>query len=253
MQMVPVIKDYPTPPSLHPGTLIAKEVLASLSTAILFPFGLRKPKRKTPRLADQRTIVFVHGYLSNPSCFLPLSLYLRTRGHSACLSYSYSGEQGVEQAAIGLKSFLRRHVRGGEIDLVCHSLGGLVARVYIQELGGSRRVRSVVTLGTPHRGTYNAYWLWSRVGRELRPDSLLLKRLSDSPRSHLKPCHALSIIAGSDNIILPRVFGKGSEEVLYVPQVGHMGLLYSLKVFQGVNGFLRKLNNGQEIEALKTV
>ena len=153
MQMVPVIKDYSTPPNLHPGTLIAKEVIASLSTALLFPFGLRRPHRKTPRLADQRTIVFVHGYLSNPSCFLPLSLYLRARGHSAYLSYSYSGEQGVEQAAIGLKSFLRRHVRGGEIDLVCHSLGGLVARVYLQELGGSRRVRSIVTLGTPHRGT----------------------------------------------------------------------------------------------------
>lgn len=43
----------------------------------------------------------------------------------------------MERAAIALRDYLRQHVRGGRIDLVCHCLGGLVARVYLQQLGES--------------------------------------------------------------------------------------------------------------------
>ncbi len=39
------------------------------------------------------------------------------------------------------------------IDLIAHSLGGLDARYALAHLGLSRRVRSLVTIGTPHRGT----------------------------------------------------------------------------------------------------
>lgn len=213
--------------------LIGREMLAGVSTVLLYPFGMGKSKRRTARTSEQRTTVFIHGYLANPSCFLPLSLYMRAHGHHPTMSYNYPSSMGIEQAAIGLRDFLRRHVRGGRVDLVCHSMGGLVARVYLQELGGARRVDSCVTLGTPHRGTYNAYWLWSRVGKELRPDSKLLARLEES-KDEAKNVRFLSIIAGSDNMVIPRVFGQGSEEILHVPHLGHMGLLYSPIVFQKV-------------------
>jgi triacylglycerol lipase len=39
------------------------------------------------------------------------------------------------------------------IDLIAHSLGGLDARYALAHLGLARRVRSLVTIGTPHRGT----------------------------------------------------------------------------------------------------
>lgn len=41
----------------------------------------------------------------------------------------------------------------GRIDLIAHSLGGLDARYALAHLGLARRVRSLVTVGTPHRGT----------------------------------------------------------------------------------------------------
>lgn len=41
----------------------------------------------------------------------------------------------------------------GKIDIVAHSMGGIIARLYIQEFGGSARVHTLVTLGTPHRGS----------------------------------------------------------------------------------------------------
>ncbi|HEU4729322.1 MAG TPA: alpha/beta fold hydrolase, partial [Kofleriaceae bacterium] len=39
------------------------------------------------------------------------------------------------------------------IDLIAHSLGGLDARYALSHLGLARRVRSLVTVGTPHRGS----------------------------------------------------------------------------------------------------
>ena len=228
--------DFP-PSDRHPAAVVITEVVATVVSLLLYPFGIRNHKKRTPRKSTQRTIVFVHGYLGNPSSFLPLSIYLKARGHKSILYYKYPSDVGIEQAAIGLRSYLKKNVRGGRVDLVCHSLGGLVAKVYLQELGGRRRVDSCVTLGTPHSGTYNAYWLWSRVGQELRPDSKLLARIAagEAKSSNVRN---LSIVAGSDNIVIPRVFAKGTQNVVHIPHVGHMGMLFTPAVFKSVGDFL---------------
>jgi len=225
------LQDFPVTDE-RAARIIGRELLALLGASLLFPFGLRRSPRRTPRRAEQRTVVLVHGYLANRGPLLPLAAYLHARGHKQILAYEYSGAAGVEQAAIGLRKFLRTHVRGGRIDLVCHSLGGLVARVYLQQLGGARRVDRCITLGTPHRGTYNAYWVASRIGRELRPDSPLLARL-DSSRPAAAGVRFASIVAGSDNIVIPRVFSS-TDSVVHVPGLGHLGLLFSPTAFRAV-------------------
>jgi triacylglycerol lipase len=212
--------------------VVGRELLALAAASLLYPLGLWRSRKRTPRRAEQRTLVLVPGYLANRSALLPLAGYLRTRGHKQILAYEYSASAGIEQAAIGLRRFLRERVRGGRIDLVCHSLGGLVARVYLQQLGGARRVDRCITLGTPHRGTYNAYWLASRVGRELRPDSPFLARL-DASRARAERVRFASIVAGSDNIVIPRVFSS-NDAVVHVPGLGHMGLLFSPTALRAV-------------------
>lgn len=46
-----------------------------------------------------------------------------------------------------------------KISIIGHSKGGLIGRYYIKRLGGSRRVKALVTLGTPHSGNP-----WALVG-----------------------------------------------------------------------------------------
>jgi len=226
-----MIRDYP--PSAAPTwRLIAQEALALLGIGALYPFGLAQSDPPTPRRREQRTVVLVHGYLSSRSALLPLAQYLRLRGLGPVLSFDYASSAGVEPAAVALRQYLRRHVRGGRIDLVCHSLGGLVARLYLQELGGARRVDRCITLGTPHSGTYNAYWLWSRIGRELRPDSALVERLEAS-RAAAASVDFLSIVAGSDSLVIPRVFARHEREV-HVPDVGHLAMLFAPGVLSRV-------------------
>ncbi len=224
-------QDYPA--STQPTwRLVAQEALGITASAVLFPFGISQARGRTPRKRDQRTTVLVHGYLSNRSALFPLAAYLRLQGIDQVLSFNYDSAAGVDQGALALREFLRRHVRGGRIDLVCHSLGGLVARVYIQDLGGSRRVDRCITLGTPHRGTYGSYWVWSRVGHELRPDSSLLSRLQAS-RPNAARVHFTSLIAGSDNLVVPRVFAAHEDEV-HLADLGHVSMLFSPRTLQAV-------------------
>jgi len=42
--------------------------------------------------------------------------------------------------------------RDAKVVFICHSMGGLVARWYLDRLGGAEIARVLVTLGTPHRG-----------------------------------------------------------------------------------------------------
>lgn len=222
-----MLRDFP--PSSQPVWRLAlQETLAFAATGLLMPFGTSAPRWRTERRREQRTVVLVHGYLSNRAAMFPLAGWLRLRGFDQVLTFNYRSSQGVERAARELREFLRRQVRGGRIDLVCHSLGGLVARVYLQELGGARRVDRCVTLGTPHAGTYNAYWLTSRVGSELRPDSLVLRRLRRS-RARASSVRFTSIVAGSDNLVIPRIFAR-HERVVHVPDLGHVAMLFSPSV-----------------------
>ena len=217
--------------------LITQETLAFAATALLHPFGLwrRRPK-PTPRLRRQRTVVFIHGYLCNPSIFFPMQGYLRHRQVGRLMSFGYPSTQGVERGAVALRRFLKAHVRGGDVDLVCHSLGGLVARCYLQELGGARRVDRCITLGTPHQGTYNAYWLAGRVGREMRPGSTVLRRLHES-RDAGRGVRYLSVIGGADNLVIPRLSARHEQEVL-LPDLGHMAMMFSPAVYRLVGDCL---------------
>lgn len=224
-------RDFPTSerPALQ---LVAREVGALALFSLLHPFGWRAQRKRTARRAEQRTVVLVHGYGGNRTTFLPLRAYLRAHGVRQMLSFDYRASGGIEAAARGLRDYLRQSVRGGRVDLVCHSLGGLVARVYLEQLGGARRVDRCISLGTPHRGTYNAYWLASRVGRELRPDSALLERLAASAARPSRVQYT-SIVAGADNVVIPRVFAADGD-VVHVPDVGHLGMLFSPGVFRAV-------------------
>lgn len=226
-----MIIDY-KPSDKKSRVLIVKELLAGASLGLLYPFGFGKSDRRTARRKDQRTVVMMHGYMGNRSTLYPMAAYLRFRGIKNILFYDYSSNQGVEQAAIHFRKYLKKHVKGGRVDLVCHSMGGVIARAYIQLLGGGRRIDRCVTLGTPHKGTYNAYWMPTRVGTDLRPDSKLFQRLEK-----FQECRAdvqtFSIVGGSDNIVLPRVFGS-HEKTIVVPDTGHLGMLVSKRVMAEV-------------------
>jgi len=68
-----------------------------------------------------------------------------------------------------------------KIDLVGFSMGALVARAYVQRLGGRTRVRRFVSLSGPHAGTVTARLSSTPGAVDMRPDSALLRDLAADP------------------------------------------------------------------------
>lgn len=139
-----------------------------------------EPPARLP--AAERPVVLLHGFIDNRSVFVLLRRTLARHGRRHLASLNYSPLTRDLRTAAEL---LGRHVeevcaRTGqrEVDIVGHSLGGLIARYYVQRLGGDRRVRTLVTLGTPHGGTAVAPGAGIHpIVRQMRGGSALIEEL----------------------------------------------------------------------------
>src|SRR5690606_19880004 len=67
---------------------------------------------------------------------------------------------------------------GREPVLICHSMGGLAARAWLRACAGDGRVQSVVTLGTPHRGTWAGRFSRAVNGQQMALDGDWVGKLS---------------------------------------------------------------------------
>jgi len=216
---------------------IILEALSAAAHGLMFGFGYLPSRHRPKRARDIRTLVFVHGLWASRASFFPLQGYLRVFRHSRQLSLNYRTSGSIEQVALELKRSIDSQVRGGRIDLVCHSLGGLVARYYLQQLGGARRVDRLVTLATPHRGTHASVYIPTRIVSDLRPGSAFLRSLDALPAP--ENVRSLSISAGRDLIVLPaeHAFAPFGEKLAF-DDLGHLDLLLSPRVFEAVQSFL---------------
>ncbi|MFE5797561.1 esterase/lipase family protein [Streptomyces sp. NPDC056503] len=131
-----------------------------------------------------RPVVLLHGFGDNRSVFLLLrrTLARHGRAHVASLNYSpLTWDLRTAAEALGRRiDAVRERTGRAEVDLVGHSLGGLIARYYVQRLGGDARVRTLVTLGTPHTGTAVGSPLADAhpLVRQMRPGSEVLRELA---------------------------------------------------------------------------
>ncbi|MFF4317260.1 esterase/lipase family protein [Streptomyces sp. NPDC001568] len=127
-------------------------------------------------------VLLLHGFTDNRSVFVLLRRALGADGLRRVETYNYS--PFTRDLRVTARHLARRVEelceRSGQdrVDLVGHSLGGLVARYYVQRLGGDARVRTLVTLGTPHAGTRVAPFMDAHpLVRQMRPESEVLTEL----------------------------------------------------------------------------
>jgi pimeloyl-ACP methyl ester carboxylesterase len=127
-------------------------------------------------------IVLLHGWVDNRSIFTVLRRHLRRRGFGRVVTMNYSVlTHDVPRAAARLGALVEAlcDETGYErVHVVGHSMGGLVARYYVQRLGGDARVHTLATLGTPHAGTRAARLFAGRAVAQLRPGSPVLRELA---------------------------------------------------------------------------
>jgi pimeloyl-ACP methyl ester carboxylesterase len=194
------------------------------------PPGVRALFAADP-LAARIPVVLVHGLIDNRSIFTVMRRSLRRRGFAHVCSWNYSPL--LTDVARGARD-LGQHIEGichqtghDRVHVVGHSLGGLIARYYVQRLAGDERIESLVTLGTPHQGTVLAHVLPTPLVRQLRPGSPVLRELDEPAPGCRTPVTA--IYSDLDQVVLPTASGRCehpdlSTRNVLVRGVGHMSL-----------------------------
>jgi triacylglycerol lipase len=180
--------------------------------------------------ASGTPILLVHGMVDNRSIFTVLRRALRRRGFRRVLAINYSPlTSDVRLAATNLATRVEEicaETGFERIHLIGHSMGGLVARYYVQRLAGDARVHTLVTLGTPHGGTQPARLIPHRLARQLRPDSDLVAELCEPAACATR---FVAVWSDLDQMMVPKRAARiehpdlDARNVL-VRGVGHMSL-----------------------------
>ncbi|MEQ3550639.1 alpha/beta fold hydrolase [Pseudonocardia nematodicida] len=176
-------------------------------------------------------ILLIHGIMDNRSAFTVFAHALRRRGFGAVHAINYSVLTGdVRSAAEELHAHVERlrETSGADrVHLVGHSLGGVIARYYVQRMGGDAVVDTLVTLGAPHSGSNLALLAPTALARQLRPGSPLLREL-DEPAPGCRT-RFLVVWSRMDEVIVPQRNARIRHPDLDVRElafddVGHLAL-----------------------------
>lgn len=156
----------------------------------------------TPRIEK---VVLVHGIFENGQAFTKLRNRLERHGIDCFVPElkPMDARDGVDQLAHKLKSGIdQRFGKEAKLSIISFSMGGLVSRYYLQNLGGAERCQTLVTISTPHHGTKTAYFYFGEGARQMRPKSNFLRQLQETEDS-LKGIDILSYRTPLDLMILP--------------------------------------------------
>ena len=188
-----------------------------------------------------RPIVVLHGYVMNRANYVPMVRRLSRAGLGPIYGFEYWTLGKIPSAARRLSEFVEqvRAEHGADsVDLIGHSLGGIVGRYYAQILDANQRVRHLITIGSPHGGTAVAWAGFGRMRVELKPGSALLRQLYDAAiPDHL---HMTAIWSRADPLVPgPRSARvSGTDELVY-DDLGHLSMLTSRRVAQDIIERLR--------------
>ncbi|CAO5148552.1 triacylglycerol lipase [Frankia sp. AiPs1] len=246
---------------------LAVEAACLMTHLALYPTGVLRGRRDTDldggyalqRLAplerglwvhapDAATtpVLLVHGLIDNRSVFARLRRHLCRRGFRRVVPVQLPlRTASVEDGARVLARMVAR-IAGddGHVNVIAHSLGGLIARYYVQRMGGDRQVDTLITLASPHGGTRLAELVPRPLPypllRQLRPDSSLIAELAEpAPGCRTR---IIAVAAALDTVVRPAQATVHHPDLdvvnLTVPGLGHQSLAFSGAVAHQVTTWL---------------
>ncbi len=224
--------------------VVMAEYLATVWVAVMIPFRFMRPAPTRLRLYPDRVpVVLLPGYLENR-----LTLWLLKHRLERVLSVPVRALKPVRYFT-GLETLARDYRRQIEdwmqelgarkVDIVGHSMGGLLAR-YLAESGQLEgRIRTVVTIAAPHLGSALAVFGLSRSMRQMRRGSAFLEKLNAGTAP--AAVRLVGISSTHDNMILPwncALSPRGDNFIIRYR--GHLTLIMSGEVVRLIAQELRQ-------------
>ncbi|MCE7987764.1 MAG: lipase [Caldilinea sp. CFX5] len=149
--------------------------------------------------------VVVPGFGDNISVLQGLVRFLHQQGIAA---YAISpqpsdGTLAIDKLAQQLAATIAEcFPADAQLNLVGFSMGGLICRCYVQQFGSLGRTARLITIATPHQGTWTAYTYNRPACIQMRPGSRFLAELNRD-LADLQRLQFTSIWTPFDLTILP--------------------------------------------------
>lgn len=216
--------------------LLIQETACLLLTVVMRPLGWAATRVPEAGQSDRPPVILLHGLFQNRGCLFWLQFRLRSAGYLQTMSISTPPWRDIETLTEILAKKvdeLRIRLKVDKVVLVGHSMGGMIARNYIQNRGGAANVYGVVTLGSPHHGSKLAPFAISPMGKTLLPGCEFLVKFNSMPWP--EQARAISIYTRYDNIVLPAESAKMTgAQVVELDGMGHTSLLFHPRSLQAV-------------------
>ena len=234
---------------LQVGRAVVRDVLTNLRLG-------NQVEKTTDFNACKQPILLLYGFASTRRALRIIELRLRRRTNRCVFSINLGGYKDTLNTAgiVGLAKLVDEKVESlcrrygiESIDIVAHSKGGLIARYYVKRLNGARRVRHLVTLATPHRGTWASFaaipllgW-FARSVYQMTPVSPFIRQLQKGAwPSNVQLTSIYSTadwVAPPSRCSLELLPGEPTHNV-QLDSVNHSAMLYSKAVFEHIVGGL---------------
>jgi pimeloyl-ACP methyl ester carboxylesterase len=241
---VPTLREY-----------LRETFLTSITQPLMplyYVYGDRMGSGGAGRDSTPVPIVFVHGYMQNRVGFVGLARLLAQRGLGPMYALNYPWWSSISKNAKRLEDYVARvcrETKSPAVDLVCHSMGGLVAMEMMRNTAKKEhlKVRRCVTIATPHAGIA---WRGPILGFEatsLRRGSKLLEAHS----GYTVAVPTLSVYSSHDNIVHPKEtssLAKRGGQDFEIANMAHFSILFSPVVADEIVTFLSKPDRAPEIQ-----
>lgn len=214
--------------------------------------------------AAKDPVVVVPGFTTGPIVsvgYYPLVERLRNQGYDVTLlvypDYGLGDINDNAQRLADTVAQVRSRTGASKVDLVAHSMGGLVSRTYVKNLGGSNRVDSLIMMGTPNYGTNLAniaqfFFGGSCIGitacQQMAAGSSFLNALNAGDDT-IGNVRYTSIATKVDEIVFPyrtsflanngNITNVAVQDQCWLRFPGHLGLILDGTTFDGVNDALK--------------
>jgi pimeloyl-ACP methyl ester carboxylesterase len=204
------------------------------------PFRSNRVPDHVPDKSQHRGVVLVHGFVCNRGFWNPWMERLLQRG-TPFIAVNLEPVFGsinhyadiIEQAVARLEA-----ATGQAPVLVGHSMGGLAIRAWAAAHGGEARAHRIITIGSPHRGTWLGRFSTTANGHEMRLASPWQVALGARESATLSQ-RFICFYSHCDNIVFPASTATlpGADN-RHVPGVAHVDLVNQPVVFEALRAAL---------------
>ncbi|KGG12288.1 MULTISPECIES: esterase/lipase family protein [Prochlorococcus] len=156
----------------------------------------------------KRPLVLIHGLWDTPSIFDRLIHCLDVPHrmiYAPHLPHQF-GRRSIFELATDFESLIcRRFANNVSIDILGFSMGGLIGRTWLQELGGANRTSRFISVGSPQNGTLTAQLVPSFIFpgiADMKLGSQLIISLDKSSHA-LDNVECISYFCGIDLMVFP--------------------------------------------------